>query len=321
MLRTHVSRYHALMHDWTAWNKVIRRSFWDSCQLEFPPGLYEDLPVMVPAHVLASSVDAFRDVVYYYRVRQSGELSISQRTRELSNNEQRMASVRAVSAFLSSRAPELKPVFDRCVLEGDLAILAGAFRLVADTDRQRLLDIASDYLATVDESVCRQVDPLKRLRYHLIRRRMLPELLRVMQFTAQEGAAPEVVRRGLLRPKWYAAYPYFGDRATGVPDHVYEAGGEMTVNARLDEVTWRAGRLRITGHAYIRRRATPGSRCGSATPNCAGPSGFPCGGCTGRTSPRGPTRRRRATTGPGSPSRSTRNGSRPSGPGARPPGS
>ena len=66
---------------------------------------------MVPAHVLAGAVDAFRDVVYYYRVRQSGELSISQRTGELSNNEQRMASVRAVGAFLTSRAPELKPVY------------------------------------------------------------------------------------------------------------------------------------------------------------------------------------------------------------------
>jgi CDP-glycerol glycerophosphotransferase len=257
VLRTHVSRYHALMHDWTAWNKVFRRSFWDSCGLEFPPGLYEDSPVMVPAHVLARSVDAFRDVVYYYRVRQSGELSISQRTGELSNNEQRMASVRAVSAFLTARAPDLKPVYDRCVLDGDLAILAGAFRLVADTDRARLIEITSDYLATVDDSVYQQVDSLKRLKYHLMRRRMLPELLQVMQFTAQEGAAPDLVRRGTWRPRWYAAYPYFGDRGVGVPDQVYEAAGEMTLNARLDEVSWHSGRLRITGHAYIRRLDAP----------------------------------------------------------------
>ena len=255
--KTHVSRYHALMHDWTAWNKVFRRSFWDSCGLEFPAGLYEDLPVMVPAHVLATSVDAFRDVVYYYRLRQSGELSISQRARELANNEQRMASVRAVGAFLTARAPELKPVFDRCVFEGDLAILVGAFRLVPDTDRERLFDLVSDYLATVDESVYQEVDPLRRLRYHLISRRMLPELLHVMESMAQEGAAPQLVRHGLLRPKWYAAYPYFRDRAAGVPDHLYEAAGVMTLNARLDEVTWRDGSLHITGHAYIRRLDAP----------------------------------------------------------------
>jgi CDP-glycerol glycerophosphotransferase len=257
VLRTHVSRYHPLMHDWTAWNKVIRRSFWDSCGLEFPPGLYEDLPVMVPAHVMASQVDAFRDVVYYYRDRQSGELSISQRARELSNNEQRMASVKKVGAFLAARAPELKPVYDRCVFDGDLAILVGAFRLVADTDRERLVDLASEYLATVDDSVYEQVDTLKRLRYHLISRRMLPELLQVMQFTAPQGAAPDVLRRGFVRPKWYAAYPYFGDRAAGVPDRIYEAANEMTLNARLDDVTWHDGRLRISGHAYIRRLDAP----------------------------------------------------------------
>jgi CDP-glycerol glycerophosphotransferase len=260
VLRTHVSRNHALMHDWTAWNKVFRRSFWDASDLEFPPGLYEDGPVMVPAHVLAGSVDVHRDVVYYYRLRQAGELSISQRIGELSNNEQRMASVRAVGAFLTARAPELKPVYDRCVLEGDLAILVGALRMVTDPERDRLLDLASEYLATVDESVDQQVDPLKRLRYHLIRRRMLPELMQVMEFTAQEGAAPDVVRRGLLRPVWYAAYPYFGDRDAGVPDDVYEAGGEMTLNARLDEVTWHGDRLRITGHAYIRRLDAPAKR-------------------------------------------------------------
>jgi CDP-glycerol glycerophosphotransferase len=257
VLSTHVSRYHALMHDWTAWNKVIRRSFWDSAGLQFPAGLYEDMPVMVPAHVLASSVDAFRDVVYYYRTRQSGELSISQGGRDLANNEQRMASVRTVGAFLTARAPELKPVFDRCVFEGDLAILVAAFRLVADTDRERLFDLVSDYLATVDESVYQEVDPLRRLRYYLIRRRMLPELLHVTQYMAQEGAAPEVVRRGRLRPKWYAAYPYFGDRAAGVPDQIFQADDVMTLNARLDEVTWRDGHLHITGHAYIRRLDAP----------------------------------------------------------------
>ena len=255
--RTHVSRYHALMHDWTAWNKVFRRSFWDSCELEFPPGLYEDSPVMVPAHVMATSVDVFRDVVYYYRVRNSGELSISQGSAGLSNNEQRMASVCFVGAFLAARAPELKPVYDRCVFEGDLAIVAGALRLMDDADRELLVDVASDYLATVDESVYQQVDPFRRLRFYLIRRRMVAELLQVMRAMAQDGAIAEVVRRGRLRPKWYAAYPYFGDRDAGVPDHIYETTAEMTLNARLDKVTWRDGRLRIAGHAYIRRLDAP----------------------------------------------------------------
>jgi CDP-glycerol glycerophosphotransferase len=257
VLRTHVSRYHALMHDWTAWNKVLRRTFWDSCELEFPPGLYEDSPVMVPAHVMATSVDVFRDVVYYYRLRQSGELSISQGSTGLSNNEQRMASVCFVGAFLAAQAPELKPVYDRCVFEGDLAILAGALRLMEDADRELLVDVASDYLATVDESVYQQVDPFRRLRFYLIRRRMLAELLHLMQAMAQDGAAAQMVRRGWPRPKWYAAYPYFGDRSAGVPDHIYEATAEMTLNVRLDEVTWRDGRLRIAGHAYIRRLDAP----------------------------------------------------------------
>ena len=45
-----------LMDDRTAWNKVFRRSFWDQHKLAFPEGvLYEDTPVIVPAHVLATA--------------------------------------------------------------------------------------------------------------------------------------------------------------------------------------------------------------------------------------------------------------------------
>ena len=61
--RTHVTQRPILLRDRTAWNKVFRRSFWDANSLEFPGTLYEDGPVTLRAHVLASSVDIFRDVV------------------------------------------------------------------------------------------------------------------------------------------------------------------------------------------------------------------------------------------------------------------
>src|SRR4051794_27139056 len=67
-LRTHVSRLPALLGDRTAWNKVYRRSFFDEHGFRFPEGvLYEDIPVTIPAHVLAKSVDVIAVPVYYWR--------------------------------------------------------------------------------------------------------------------------------------------------------------------------------------------------------------------------------------------------------------
>ena len=56
--RTHVSRCRPLLADRTAWNKLWRRSFWDAHGFRFPEGVvHEDIPVTLPAHVAARSVD------------------------------------------------------------------------------------------------------------------------------------------------------------------------------------------------------------------------------------------------------------------------
>src|SRR4051794_20117562 len=69
-LATHITRFPALLSDRTAWNKLWRRSFWDEHRLRFPEGVvHEDIPVVLPAHYLARSVDVISAPVYHYRVR------------------------------------------------------------------------------------------------------------------------------------------------------------------------------------------------------------------------------------------------------------
>jgi CDP-glycerol glycerophosphotransferase len=112
--RTSVAKHQDLLRDCTVWNKVYRRSFWDSARLEFWAARYEDVPVATRAYVLARSVDIRREIVYYWRARESGEqLSRVQRSRELANVEGRMAAVLDASGFIASHAPALKPAFDR----------------------------------------------------------------------------------------------------------------------------------------------------------------------------------------------------------------
>lgn len=255
--RTSAARFPALLQDCTAWNKVFRRSFWDACCLEFPARRYEDTPVVIRAYALAKAVDVFRNVVYLWRIRESGGPSITQRRGELANVEDRMASASDADRFLAQRAPKLKPAYDAIVLKTHLDVLARAIEYATGKDRERMAELALGYLRTVDDSVYREVSAAQRLRYHLLRRGMVAELMEVLAFARRQGNAIPLVRRGRLRPKWYVAFPYFRDGSRGIPDHVYDARDEMTLHARLDAVTWDNGRLRIEGHAYIRRLDAP----------------------------------------------------------------
>jgi CDP-glycerol glycerophosphotransferase len=249
--RTQVSQRPALLQDQVCWNKVYRRSFWDSGGLEFPGPVDAVAPVMIRAHVLASSVDVLRDLVYYWR--DPGDPSATQPADQMPDIEQRMAAVASVDSFLQASAPALKPAYDRTVLNGDLTRLVAAFELADAAQRARIAELAAGYLRDVEDSAYRDVPAIRRLQYHLLSHGMLTELLEVLGF-ARRGDLPNtpVLSRGDRRLRWCAAYPFFRDPTLAIPDKVYDVTSEMTLNACLDTVTWREGRLRIEGYAYIR---------------------------------------------------------------------
>jgi CDP-glycerol glycerophosphotransferase len=254
LLRTHVSQLPTLLQDRTAWNKVFRRAFWDAHEFKFPAGLYEDGPVVLRAYVLASSVDIFSDVVYYWRVRESGGLSITQRAREPRNIEQRMASVGSVAGFLATHAPALKPFYDRSVLKGDIAMLVSACELASEPEREGLAALAAEYLSHVGEAAYQGVPAIKRLHCYLLAHGMMPELLEVLRFSRRGDVLDAPVVHGGSRGELRcAAYPFFRDPARGIPDEVYDVTSEMTLEAFVDAVAWRGGKLRVEGAAYIRQ--------------------------------------------------------------------
>ena len=106
-LKTHVKRFRPLLADRIVPNKLWRRSFWEEHGLRFPEGvLHEDIPVVVPAHFMARSVDVVSEPVYYCRIREGGseDLSITQRRAERRALEDRLDAVEHVSRFLAREA-------------------------------------------------------------------------------------------------------------------------------------------------------------------------------------------------------------------------
>ncbi|GAA5071309.1 CDP-glycerol glycerophosphotransferase [Thermocatellispora tengchongensis] len=250
--RTHITRAPKLVRDRTVWNKVYRRSFWDACGLSFPPGLYEDLPVALEAHVRASAVDVVPEVVYHWRLRESGASSITQRRTEAANIAERLASVRTARSLLARRAPALLAAYDGMVASWDLAIVAKAVEAAAEPDRSALLGLVGAYVDQIDGEAVRGLPAIRRLELYLLRHGMVGELAEVRRSRREHGGRVRVVPRGLREARWFAAYPYYGDRARRIPAHLYDVTEELELRAGVERVSWRGRSLAIEGYAYIR---------------------------------------------------------------------
>ena len=94
---THISKTPALFYDVSVWNKLFRKSFWDSPGLTFPEGMvWEDLQLITQAHVLARAVDVIPDPIYYWRERGKGALSITQSRTDIINYRDRITALLAI---------------------------------------------------------------------------------------------------------------------------------------------------------------------------------------------------------------------------------
>ncbi|MFG2647335.1 CDP-glycerol glycerophosphotransferase family protein [Streptomyces sp. NPDC048436] len=252
---THVTRDWDLLGDRIACNKVFRRDFWDRHALAFPEGvLFEDTPVMVPAHFLARSVDVLKEPVYLWRDRDG---SITKRRAKPRAVRDRTAAVLAAGAFLTGKAAEAagtpqaavyadaKRRYDATVLSGDLWLFMEALPHGDSAYHDVFIEQANLFADTVDPAVIAGLPLPLRVRWQLIRRRRVTDLL---AFMAYEKANPGAFRvRGLRERR--ADYPGIG----GLPrETVALERSDLPLTAQLTQVAWdEQGRLRLKGYAYI----------------------------------------------------------------------
>jgi CDP-glycerol glycerophosphotransferase len=243
--RTHVSRLRWLISDRMAQNKLWRRSFWDAHNLRFPEGVvHEDIPVVVPAHFLARSVDVVREPVYLYREREDGVLSITQRRAELQSLRDRLAAVEEVSAFLGARSAAARRWYDESVVEDDLRYHIDVLDAAGDEYRALFLERANAFLDRAGPGVEDRLPAIQRLKWHLVRRRLMPELLEVVAFQKAGGAR----RKVRIGARVYGDFPFRDDPALGIPRGIY----------RLDTARRRARHLVTLTRPYWTPHAPPG---------------------------------------------------------------
>ncbi|MFI7596866.1 CDP-glycerol glycerophosphotransferase family protein [Actinoplanes sp. NPDC049681] len=248
VLRTHVSERLTLLKDRTVWNKIYRRRFWDENGLAFPEGVvFEDVPVALTAHALAKTVDVVNVPVYYWRKRETGEKSITQRKTDWQATADRLSAVDRVSRFLGERhGAQVKQAYDANVLVDDFALV---LRALPDADPEfqaSFMREVNRFLARVRPGTVEGLPPKYAVAWHLVRENKLREVIEVL-LASRPGMPIASRQHGNKR---YAELPFLDDPAVGVPRELY-AMGKPAVRSQITELTWRDGKLVIRGYAYI----------------------------------------------------------------------
>jgi len=211
---THVTRFRRLLSDRMAQNKLWRRDFWEREGLRFPVGVYhEDIPVVLPAHFRARSVDVLRGPVYLYRARDEGGPSITQRRTDLRVLRDRVAAVEAVLDFLRrAQPPAWAALYGERVLAEDLRYHLDVLLDGDPAYQTEFLALAGRVLARLDpRAVAWQPEPARR-EWRLVAEGRLDELLSLLA------------------------------AARADPDAADRRAGQWRRERQMDRVAWRARR-------------------------------------------------------------------------------
>jgi CDP-glycerol glycerophosphotransferase len=250
---THISRSPELFWDVSVWNKLFRKSFWDTNHLSFPEvRAWEDLQAMTRAHVLARAVDVITDPIYYWRERGKGALSITQSRTDIGNFRDRITALRNIDAFLRERrSGGLLRDHQRKALVNDLWLYVGDLSRTSREYQAEFMELGRDYLSQVDRRALARLPSTHKLAYHLIQAGRLEQLLEFNAWQADQPikTIPVVRRFGRVR----ADLPFRADRRRlKIPARVYRPHWrELDPFIRIENIGWRGPRLVITGCAFV----------------------------------------------------------------------
>ena len=239
---THVTRTPRLLYDVSVWNKLFRRSFWDQHQLSYPEGVvWEDLRLMTKAHVLARAVDVIPDIVYYWRERAQGRLSITQSRTSVANLRDRMTAMNDIDQFIAAHSTaRLLRAHQRKALKNDLWLYVQDLHKVTDAYRAEFADLVNGYLDHVGRRVLRSLPATHKLAYHLVRIRAMPQLAELAAWMVEQPVrqVPVIRRHGRLR----ADLPFRTNSPVPIPSRVFRPHWrDLDPFMHVDDIEWEDG--------------------------------------------------------------------------------
>ena len=146
---TNIRENNNLIYDTTAWNKLIRKDYWDKYGFAFPEHiLYEDIPTTIPLHYLANKVSVVRVIGYKWRVRDIGAKSITQNTTDLKNLYDRITVLKRLDTFFEKYVKEESLILEKQIkaLRFDLMIFVNICLSVGREQAEEIMKVIREYI-------------------------------------------------------------------------------------------------------------------------------------------------------------------------------
>ncbi|WP_155053809.1 glycosyltransferase family 2 protein [Streptomyces blattellae] len=238
--------------------KLFRRELLERHSLRFPTDLSigEDQLFVGPAYLHAAGVSVLADYDCLYWVRREDDGNITLRT---GGTEPRLKFLpRVVDMILENVPPG--PGRDH-LAHRHLTVEVQQFldHLVCETQPQQekaLARLAEIIAPLWHAGLNDRLSAMARLRLHLIRHRMLDELLELVRFEEElaqsKVSTPVVVDQG----RALARYPFLRDPAHAVPDNCYDVTDQLGVRHHVSRAEVHGTTLHLAGHGYLHRIET-----------------------------------------------------------------
>ncbi|MEU8993139.1 glycosyltransferase family 2 protein [Streptomyces sp. NPDC048558] len=238
--------------------KLFRRELLERHRLRFPTDLSigEDQLFVGPAYLNATGVSVLASYDCLYWVQREDEGNITLRT---GGTEPRLTFLPRVIDMILENVPP-GPGRDHLAhrhLTVEVQQLLD--HLVHETRPQQekaLARLAETIAPLWHEGLNKRLSAMARLRLHLVRHRMLDELLELIRFekelTQSKVSTPVVVHDG----RALARYPFLRDPARDIPDSCYDVTAQLGVRHHVTLADVRGTTLHLAGHGYLHRVAT-----------------------------------------------------------------
>ncbi|WP_409472244.1 glycosyltransferase family 2 protein [Streptomyces sp. HC307] len=239
--------------------KLFRRELLERHNLRFPADLSigEDQLFVGAAYLHARGVSVLADYDCVFWVQREDESNITMQTR---GSEPRLRFLPHVVDMILENVPP-GPARDhlahRHLTIEVQQILRGHFIHDNRAGRHKTLQRLAEIIEPLwHDGMNERLSAMARLRLHLVRHRMLDELLELIAFeeTLAESsvATPVLVEGG----RALARYPFLRDPARAVPDICYDITAQLGTRHQVTRAELDGTTLHLAGHAYLHRVET-----------------------------------------------------------------
>ncbi|MFF4401192.1 glycosyltransferase family 2 protein [Streptomyces sp. NPDC001480] len=239
--------------------KLFRRELLERHALRFPTDLAigEDQLFVGAAYLHASGISVVADYDCLFWVLREDEGNI---TRRLKGSELRLRFLpRMVDLILDNvpPGPGRDHLAHRHLTVEVQQILADQLVFEPRETQEKMLDQLAETIEPLwHDGLNDRLSAMARLRLHLVRERMLDELLEVVEFEREsarsKAATPLLVENG----RAYARYPFLRDPAHPVPDSCYDVTAQLGTRHLVTRAELHGTTLHLAGHGYLHRVET-----------------------------------------------------------------